>query len=117
MYASAPLTRPIVSILTPPALVLDPALQKYYGTLPSPPIILHCLTIPEYTANRWKYFKWTPRNAWLSFAYMALIPASLAYLGYRTDVGLPICCNPSQLTWQGKYDLRGKRRGDTIAEW
>lgn len=47
----------------------------------------------EYTANRWKYFKWTPRNAWLSFVYMALIPGTLAYVGYKTDV----CSRP----WQG----------------
>ncbi|RMJ28975.1 hypothetical protein PHISP_00186 [Aspergillus sp. HF37] len=68
------------------SLILDPALQKYY----------------EYTANRYKYFKWTPRHAWLSFVYMALIPGTLIYIGSRTD---------------GKYHLRGKRRGDTIAEF
>ncbi|KAJ5226502.1 hypothetical protein N7468_007727 [Penicillium chermesinum] len=68
------------------SLVLDPALQKYY----------------ELNANRYKYFRWTPRHAWLSFVYMGLIPGVLTYLTLKTE---------------GKYELRGKRRGDTIAEW
>lgn len=42
--------------------------------------------LKEYNANRWKYFKWTPRNAWLTFVYVALIPGTLAYIGYKTDV-------------------------------
>ncbi|BCS18569.1 uncharacterized protein APUU_11397A [Aspergillus puulaauensis] len=68
------------------SMILDPALQKYY----------------EISANRYKYFRWTPRTAWHSLLYMVLIPASLGYVAYKTD---------------GKYDLRGKRKGDTIAEW
>ncbi|RJE22715.1 hypothetical protein PHISCL_04931 [Aspergillus sclerotialis] len=93
------------------SLLLDPGLQKYYGTI-APPQPITCaedmdsyvavLDPIKFTANRWKYFKWTPRNAWLSVVYMALIPGTLAYIGYKTD---------------GKYDFRGKRRGDTIAEW
>ncbi|EPS25109.1 hypothetical protein POX_c03512 [Penicillium oxalicum] len=68
------------------SLVLDPALQKYY----------------ELNANRYKYFRWTPRHAWLSVLYMAVIPGALTWLALKTE---------------GKYDLRGKRKGDTIAEW
>ncbi|KKK20726.1 hypothetical protein P175DRAFT_0507894 [Aspergillus ochraceoroseus IBT 24754] len=68
------------------SLVLDPALQKYY----------------ELNANRYKYFRWTPRHAWIAFIYVGVIPATLGYIAYKTD---------------GKYDLRGKRKGDTIAEW
>ncbi|GAQ10277.1 hypothetical protein ALT_7598 [Aspergillus lentulus] len=68
------------------SLVLDPALQKYY----------------ELTANRYKYFRWTPRHAWLSFIYMIAIPGTLGYIAYKTD---------------GKYEFRGKRRGDTILEY
>jgi len=67
-------------------LALDPALEKYY----------------ELNANRYKYFRWTPRTAWISFCYMALVPGILGYVAYKTD---------------GKYDLRGKRRGDIISEW
>ncbi|KAL2014857.1 hypothetical protein VTN00DRAFT_2382 [Thermoascus crustaceus] len=68
------------------SLVLDPAIQKYY----------------ELNQNRYKYFRWTPRTAWLSFVYMVAIPGALGFVAYKTD---------------GKYDMRGKRRGDTIAEW
>ncbi|CAL5867075.1 uncharacterized protein PFLUO_LOCUS1287 [Penicillium psychrofluorescens] len=68
------------------SLVLDPALQKYY----------------ELNANRYKYFRWSPRHAWLSFVYMALIPGTLGYLAYKTE---------------GKFELRGKRKGDPVSEW
>ncbi|KAL4806720.1 hypothetical protein BDV18DRAFT_138113 [Aspergillus unguis] len=56
----------------------------------------------EVNVNRYKHFRWTPRTAWHSLLYMVLIPASLGYVAYKTD---------------GKYNLRGKRKGDTIAEW
>ncbi|EEH39532.1 hypothetical protein PAAG_08800 [Paracoccidioides lutzii Pb01] len=69
-----------------PNLLLDPGLQKYY----------------ELNINRYKYFRWTPRTAWISFCYMALVPGILAYIGCKTD---------------GKFEFRGKRRGDTIVEW
>ncbi|KAJ5167538.1 uncharacterized protein N7482_006319 [Penicillium canariense] len=75
------------------SLVLDPALQKYY----------------ELNANRYKYFRWTPRHAWMSIIYMAIIPGALTYLAYNTE-------NAADSS-QGKYELRGKRKGDTIAEW
>ncbi|PKY09282.1 NADH:ubiquinone oxidoreductase 6.6kD subunit [Aspergillus campestris IBT 28561] len=68
------------------SMILDPALQKYY----------------EVNANRYKYFRWTPRNAWFSFIFMAVIPGTLGYLTYKTE---------------GKWDLRGKRKGDTLSEW
>ncbi|OXV10506.1 hypothetical protein Egran_01730 [Elaphomyces granulatus] len=68
------------------SLVLDPAIQKYY----------------ELSTNRYKYFRWTPRTAWVTFVYVALVPSIIGYIGYKYD---------------GKFDLRGKRRGDTISEW
>jgi len=68
------------------SLVLDPAIQKYY----------------ELSTNRYKYFRWTPRTAWVTFVYIALVPSIIGYIGYKYD---------------GKFDLRGKRRGDIISEW
>ncbi|KAJ5126490.1 hypothetical protein N7448_007269 [Penicillium atrosanguineum] len=68
------------------SLILDPALQKYY----------------ELNANRYKYWRWNSRHAWLSLIYMVAIPGALTWAAYKTD---------------GKYELRGKRRGDTISEW
>ncbi|KAL4879436.1 hypothetical protein BJY04DRAFT_193987 [Aspergillus karnatakaensis] len=56
----------------------------------------------EVTVNRYKFFRWTPRTAWHSILYVVMIPAALGVVAYKTD---------------GKYDLRGKRKGDTIAEW
>ncbi|KKZ67448.1 hypothetical protein EMCG_06899 [[Emmonsia] crescens] len=60
-----------------PNLILDPALQRYY----------------ELNVNRYKYFRWTPRTAWISFCYMALVPGVLAYVGYKTDVSVQISFN------------------------
>ncbi|CDM31615.1 hypothetical protein DTO013E5_2112 [Penicillium roqueforti] len=68
------------------SVILDPALQRYY----------------ELNINRYKYWRWTPRQAWISFVYAGLIPGILGYFAYKTD---------------GKFEFRGKRRGDSIAEW
>ncbi|KAL1978620.1 hypothetical protein VTN31DRAFT_1479 [Thermomyces dupontii] len=68
------------------SLVLDPALQKYY----------------ELNATRYKYFRWTPRTAWITLVYGAIVPTLIGIVGYKYD---------------GKFDFRGKRRGDTISEW
>ncbi|KAH6644618.1 hypothetical protein C7974DRAFT_420080 [Boeremia exigua] len=52
--------------------------------------------------NRHKYFRWTKRTAFLTTMYVVVVPATLGYFGYITD---------------GKWNLRGKRRGDTISEF
>ncbi|KAK0125224.1 hypothetical protein ONS96_009081 [Cadophora gregata f. sp. sojae] len=52
--------------------------------------------------NRHKYFRWTGRTARITFAYVVAFPALIGYLAYTTD---------------GKWDMRGKRRGDTIVEY
>ncbi|KAK3333691.1 hypothetical protein B0T19DRAFT_440434 [Cercophora scortea] len=52
-------------------------------------------------SNRYKYFRWTPYTAWLSFVYIGVVPGIVGYIAYTTD---------------GKWDLRAKRRGDIIAE-
>ena len=40
--------------------------------------------------HRYRYFRWTPRTAWISFVYMALVPGVLGYIGLKVDVsGLP----------------------------
>ncbi|KAF2469858.1 uncharacterized protein BDR25DRAFT_304261 [Lindgomyces ingoldianus] len=52
--------------------------------------------------NRHKYFRWTPRTAWITFVYMVLVPLPVGIAGYMTE---------------GKYNMRGKRRGDLISEY
>ncbi|KAF1343935.1 NADH:ubiquinone oxidoreductase 6.6kD subunit [Delphinella strobiligena] len=68
------------------SLNMDPALVKYANMY----------------VKRHEYFRWTPRTAWLSLAYMVIIPGISLYVGYKSD---------------GKYEFRGKRRGDTIKEF
>jgi len=52
--------------------------------------------------NRHKYFRWTGRTAGITFAYVIAFPAFIGYWAFTTD---------------GKWDMRGKLRGDTIAEF
>lgn len=40
----------------------------------------------ELNANRYKYWRWTPRHAMLSFVYMGLIPGVLGYIAYKYEV-------------------------------
>ncbi|KAF8539606.1 hypothetical protein BDD12DRAFT_736707, partial [Trichophaea hybrida] len=53
-------------------------------------------------ATRYRYFRWTPRTAKYTFIYVIAVPAVIGYLGYITD---------------GKYEMRGKRRGDIVSEF
>lgn len=59
---------------------------------------------------------------------MVAIPGALTYVAYKTEVRLDepslaepsadwIICKDSAHNLQGKYELRGKRKGDTISEW
>ncbi|KAF2672832.1 NADH:ubiquinone oxidoreductase 6.6kD subunit [Microthyrium microscopicum] len=70
----------------PQVVNMDPALLKWYNM----------------SANRYKYFKWTPRTARISLVYVAIIPAAFLYVGLQTD---------------GKYEFRGKLRGNPIVEY
>ena len=36
--------------------------------------------------KRHEYFRWTPRTAWLSVAYVLAIPGALMYTAYKIDV-------------------------------
>lgn len=38
------------------------------------------------SANRWKYFRWTPRTAWITFVYVVAIPSVVGYIGWSTEV-------------------------------
>ena len=46
----------------------------------------------EFSKNRYKYFRWTPRNAWFTLLYAALIPVSLGVVAYKTDVCAGFSC-------------------------
>ncbi|KAJ9616587.1 hypothetical protein H2200_000306 [Cladophialophora chaetospira] len=70
----------------PTPLRHDPALEKMY----------------QLNANRWRYFRWTPRTAFISFMYAVFVPGVVGYAFAKTD---------------GKWDMRAKLRGDTISEF
>ncbi|KAK5138528.1 hypothetical protein LTR08_000116 [Meristemomyces frigidus] len=65
---------------------MDPALVKYANMY----------------VKRHQYFRWTPRTAWISIAYIFAVPSVFMYMSYANE---------------GKWDMRGKLRGDTIAEF
>jgi hypothetical protein len=58
----------------------------------------------------------------ISFVYVMAVPATLGYFGYITDVsgdgGRVVCgCDMCANVGQGKWEMRGKRRGDLISEF
>jgi len=42
----------------------------------------------ELNKQRWRYFRWTPRTAFISFMYAIAVPSVTAYLFWKTDVSL-----------------------------
>ncbi|KAF2148347.1 hypothetical protein K461DRAFT_282799, partial [Myriangium duriaei CBS 260.36] len=52
--------------------------------------------------KRHEYFRWNRKTAGLTVLYMAIIPGALYGLAKATE---------------GKYEFRGKLRGDTIKEF
>ncbi|KAK0760895.1 hypothetical protein N5P37_005834 [Trichoderma harzianum] len=50
---------------------------------------------------RHHHFRFTGRTARISFIYMAAIPAVFGWVAYKTD---------------GLWDLRAKRKGDSVYE-
>lgn len=36
--------------------------------------------------SRVQYFRWTPKNARITFMYVAVIPTIMGYIAYKTDV-------------------------------
>jgi uncharacterized membrane protein YhaH (DUF805 family) len=50
---------------------------------------------------RHQFFRFNARTARITFIYVAVIPALMGVLAYKTD---------------GLYDLRAKRKGDTVYE-
>lgn len=52
--------------------------------------------------HRFRYFRWTPRSAKVTFLYAVAFPMFIGSIAYMTE---------------GKYEFRGKRRGDPISEY
>ncbi|KAK1779195.1 hypothetical protein QBC45DRAFT_411936 [Copromyces sp. CBS 386.78] len=71
---------------------------KHYKLAQDPAFV----RLSNMTNNRYKYFRWTPRTARLSFVYMVVVPGIVGYIAYKTD---------------GKYEFRAKLRGDDIREY
>lgn len=47
------------------------------------------------TANRYRYFRWTPRTAWITFNYVIVVPSIFGVMAYSTDVGHPVALHPA----------------------
>lgn len=55
------------------------------------------LTPADMIINRHKYFRWTKRTAFLTFAYVVAVPAFVGYIGFVTDVSYALPHLPSGL--------------------
>lgn len=62
----------------------------------------------DMNANRYKYFRWTPRTAWITFVYVAVVPSVLGYIGYVTEVSGLLFIHPCSIG--GSCGVMGKRR-------
>ncbi|KAF2683774.1 hypothetical protein K458DRAFT_389700 [Lentithecium fluviatile CBS 122367] len=76
------------------------------GFGPKNPHVLHLdpaiVKWNQMTMNRHKHFRWTKRTVWLNVVYVLIVPGILGTAGYMTE---------------GKWEMRGKRRGDLISEY
>ena len=61
------------------------------------------MTDIDMSANRWKYFRWTPRTAWITFVYVVAVPSVIGYAGYITDVRLSLLQLAPWLGGGGKW--------------
>lgn len=71
--------------------------------------------------KRHEYFKWTPRTARISFTFVIAIPSVALYYAWTTDVSSPtryaLRNRIADDCEQGKWEMRGKLRGDVISEF
>ncbi|KAI9672254.1 MAG: hypothetical protein M1831_002068 [Alyxoria varia] len=96
-----------------PTIHMDPAYVKY----------------SQMQIERYKFFRWNARTTFISILFVGVIPGMFGYMGYVTDVSnVGVWQSPSRFFEstnvtisahipQGKWDMRGKRRGNTISEF
>ncbi|KAK4977319.1 hypothetical protein LTR28_007582, partial [Elasticomyces elasticus] len=70
------LSRVTLSILNSLALRLVTALQDKPGSRYATDMYVH----------RHEHFRWTPRTAWITFAYVVAVPSMFWYMAYSTEV-------------------------------
>jgi uncharacterized membrane protein YeiB len=63
-----------------------PSLRKMVQYVFSARLETEMLTREDMSANRYKYFKWTPKSTRITVQYVLVIPAILAYFAYKQDV-------------------------------
>lgn len=62
--------------------------------------------------TRHHYFRWTPRTAKITFIYVAVIPAIMGYIAYKTDVSIPkYATRPPIDNFQGTLGLPSEAKG------
>lgn len=54
--------------------------------------------------NRYKYFRWTPRTAKLTFWYVFAVPTLLGILAFKTEVSCSPLGESSMWRWGGGVD-------------
>ncbi|KAF3770086.1 NADH:ubiquinone oxidoreductase 6.6kD subunit [Cryphonectria parasitica EP155] len=71
---------------------------KHFKLAADPAII----RLNSINSNRYKYFRWTPRTALITFNYIVAVPLILGVAAYSTE---------------GKWNFRAKRKGDLASEY
>ncbi|KIW04805.1 uncharacterized protein PV09_03990 [Verruconis gallopava] len=83
------------------AAIMRPSLARmgHANTLNMDPALVKYANL---YVKRHEYFRWTPRTARIAFMYVIAVPSLIGYVLYKTD---------------GKFELRGKRRGDIMSDY
>jgi len=74
----------------------------------------------DMNANRYKYFRWTPRTAWITFVYVVAVPSVVGYIGFMTDVSLRTTICSTMPPTRGNRDvvmLEHKARKEIESGW
>ena len=61
--------------------------------------------------ERHKFFRWTPRTAWITFAYAAVVPLAFFWLGSRTEVSVCPAAEDRSSCTSGQVRDAGKAKG------
>lgn len=70
--------------------------------------------VTDMSANRWKYFRWTPRTAWITFVYVVAVPSVLYYVGFVSEVSSALFFG---LGYDGVGEMDGKERMKGRVGW
>jgi len=69
-----------------PVIYPSPTQETEHSRIKKNQILTHPSHSLEMAVDRYKHFRWTPRTAWITVAYVCIVPSIMGYFAYTTDV-------------------------------